>query len=259
MTGLGLFLLAIGVGDIVSGGLAGTPRTGRLSLVGCVASIATSGVAGYALALPVLSVVSLMVLSAFTAGTWTWARIRLDACRGDADGQSGSRRSRIAALAAGSLGSGVGVAFLAWSWWPDPAPGRLEPLLRGFVEDGHYAFATPERFVLIVGTAVALIATSNAVVRVVLDAAGTRLPQGDGVRLDGGRYIGVLERWLIYGLALSGEPTAAALVVSAKSILRFPEVSRSVANNGGATDVTEYFVLGSLASWTLALAAAALV
>lgn len=71
----------------------------------------------------------------------------------------------------------------------------------------------------------------------------------------------MIERYLIFGLAVAGEPTAAALVVSAKSILRFPELSRKARDRGDEDRVvadvdvvTEYFLLGSLTSWLLALA-----
>lgn len=74
---------------------------------------------------------------------------------------------------------------------------------------------------------------------------------------------------LIFGLVLGGSPTAAALIVSAKSILRFPELSeKAQAKDGDHGDgtgsgrdlstVTEYLLLGSLVSWILALAPIAL-
>jgi hypothetical protein len=127
-----------------------------------------------------------------------------------------------------------------------------------------------DRFVLVVGVSVALTATANGVVRVVLRAAGTRIDRPES-RLRGGRLIGILERLMIFGLALAGEPTAAALVVSAKSLLRFPEVSNVAQSAPGSSrpadtageagqeplgigSLTEYFLLGSLTSWVLALA-----
>lgn len=69
----------------------------------------------------------------------------------------------------------------------------------------------------------------------------------------------MIERWMIFALALAGEPTAAALIVSAKSLLRFPELSKTAesTHDDAGVDidaVTEYFLLGSLASWALALA-----
>jgi hypothetical protein len=62
-----------------------------------------------------------------------------------------------------------------------------------------------------------------------------------------------LERLLIYVLMLIGAAAAAGLVVAAKSILRFPEISGKPA----AID-PEYVLIGSLASWLLAFAVGAL-
>jgi len=184
------------------------------------------------------------------------------------------------------LGAGAGLDFAAsWvrdlPWYDDRRPIELHLLVAALL--------------------LFLAATGNAVVRSVLLLATSEdsLKESQS-RLRGGRFIGVLERWLIFGLALAGEPTAAALVISAKSIIRFPELSaRSQAGasapptspsetsterpgNPGriagredgpdeatkaaeptslneADEITEYFLLGSLASWTLALAPAALV
>jgi hypothetical protein len=69
-----------------------------------------------------------------------------------------------------------------------------------------------------------------------------------------GRWIGVLERLLIYVLMLAGAAAAAGLVVAAKSILRYPEISAQP-----ATIDPEYVLVGSLASWLLAFGAGALV
>jgi hypothetical protein len=69
-----------------------------------------------------------------------------------------------------------------------------------------------------------------------------------------------MERVLILGFVLAGEPAAAALVVSAKSLLRFPEL-RAKADDLQTRSVdalTEYFLVGSLTSWLAALALALL-
>jgi len=133
---------------------------------------------------------------------------------------------------------------------------------------------TPAELALGVGALVFLAATSNGVVRAVLAVAGTKVT-GAEERLRAGRYIGAIERFLIFGLAVSGQATAAALVVSAKSILRFPELSRKAGeadadrkrSDGEDREsevvadvdvITEYFLLGSLTSWLLALAPVAL-
>jgi len=49
---------------------------------------------------------------------------------------------------------------------------------------------------------------------------------------------------------------AASLVVAAKSIIRFPELNaqRDISDGVGIDEVTEYFLVGSFASWLFALA-----
>lgn len=65
-----------------------------------------------------------------------------------------------------------------------------------------------------------------------------------------GRWIGVLERLLIFVLVLGDEAGAAALVVAAKAILRYPEIT------GETPHIQpEYVLIGSLASWLLAMTA----
>lgn len=64
-----------------------------------------------------------------------------------------------------------------------------------------------------------------------------------------GRWIGVLERMLIFLLVIGDEAGAAALVVAAKAILRFPEISGDEPHLGA-----EYVLIGSLMSWLLAVA-----
>ncbi len=65
----------------------------------------------------------------------------------------------------------------------------------------------------------------------------------------GGRLIGKLERLLILMLVLAGQPDGIGLLIAAKSILRFNEVT-------GAADrhVSEYVIIGTLASFAWAIA-----
>lgn len=129
----------------------------------------------------------------------------------------------------------------------------------------------PELMLLILGTLLFLGSTANAIVKTVLTLIRTGNNHASEEQLKGGRYIGPLERWLIFGLALAGQPTAAALVISAKSIIRFPELQSKAAPlrsqltaAAGSTpppaqqidELTEYFLIGSLLSWVLALLAA---
>jgi len=73
--------------------------------------------------------------------------------------------------------------------------------------------------------------------------------------LKGGRLIGPLERVVMFGLVLSASYTLLAAVLAAKGIVRFPEISRDRDTGNRA----EYFLVGSLVSWVIALAAAFLV
>lgn len=104
---------------------------------------------------------------------------------------------------------------------------------------------------LVVGGGLLLTMPSNWVVRQILRLARQETTQSQN---RAGRWIGVLERLLIYVLVLIGAAAAAGLVVAAKSILRFPEISGKPA----AID-PEYVLIGSLASWLLAFGVGALV
>lgn len=73
--------------------------------------------------------------------------------------------------------------------------------------------------------------------------------------LKGGRLIGPLERVIVFALTLTGVYALLAAVLAAKGIVRFPEISR----DGDTGSRAEYFLIGSLVSWVVALAAAFLV
>ena len=89
-----------------------------------------------------------------------------------------------------------------------------------------------------------LMTPANFVVRWILRRArGVALPAAAGA----GRWIGGMERLLIFLLVLMGEPGAASLVAAAKSLLRFPEIT------GANSKISpEYVLVGSLASWLVA-------
>ena len=73
--------------------------------------------------------------------------------------------------------------------------------------------------------------------------------------LKGGRLIGPLERVFVFAMMLAAAHTLVAAVLAAKGIVRFPEISRDDGSGGRA----EYFLVGSMVSWGLALAGAVLV
>ena len=85
-------------------------------------------------------------------------------------------------------------------------------------------------------------------------AAGCEPSQGSGKQdelgssMRGGRWIGPLERILILLLASVEAPAAIAAIVAAKGVIRFPEISQDKAGQKA-----EEFLIGSFASWILAV------
>jgi len=145
-------------------------------------------------------------------------------------------------------GSHVGGLAARWATWV--------PLPLGGV--------APTRILMVVGVVLLQLATGNQLVRLVLGTVGAVRPAGEpqpSDRLKGGRLLGPMERLLILSLGAGGQVAAAGAVVAAKSIIRFPELSAQKARNGdvGIDEVTEYFLVGSFASWLLALGGMALV
>ena len=143
------------------------------------------------------------------------------------------------------LGGGVVLSLLAGD--AVEAPSR--------VVSGPLGELAPETLLLGAGVLLVQLSTANVLVRLVLDAVG--VPASDNEKsLKGGRLLGPMERLLITGLGMAGQLTAAGLVVAAKGLLRFPELQRGA--RSGASDITEYFLIGSFASWLLALGGVAL-
>lgn len=130
---------------------------------------------------------------------------------------------------------------------------------------------------LVLGVFVFLLESSNRVVRAALagehawhpgeveitevaetdadgDAAAVVVAtRGGGFK--GGRLIGPLERVVIFMLTLAGAYSLIAAMLAAKGIVRFPEISK----DGETGARAEYFLVGSLVSWVVALGAAFLV
>ncbi|MFB7251785.1 hypothetical protein [Microbacterium sp. NPDC056234] len=71
----------------------------------------------------------------------------------------------------------------------------------------------------------------------------------------GGRLIGPLERVIVFMLTLTAAYPILAAMLAAKGIVRFPEISK----DGETGARAEYFLVGSLVSWVIALGAALLV
>lgn len=169
----------------------------------------------------------------------------------------------VAAVAA------AGLAGSAGGWlqrWLDDTP---LPVL---------ADLSPDRALLLLGLGLLQLSTGNVLVRLVLAATHTVNPRKGGTahdlppsQLKGGRLLGPLERVFILGLGLAGELTAAGIVVAAKGLIRYPELqaARDQAREDdrrlhrpvsqGIHEVTEYFLVGSFVSWTIALTSLLLV
>lgn len=253
MVALGLLLLALGTSDAVSAGLVGHPPRRRWA--GPVVGVAVAAVAGLAVGAHLVGLSAAVALTVLTVGLWTYLRARRD--------------SDIPAAWAG-LAVLIIATMSALVVPVSASGGAVARLLQGSDAD---AIRSLDAGMALLGAGVlaALGATANATVRLVLVLAGPEVLRSRG-RLRGGRLIGPLERYLILGLVVAGSPTAAGLVVAAKSVLRFPELASSardatptVVTDAPAVDaldrvdaVTEYVLIGSLVSWSLALLPAVL-
>jgi hypothetical protein len=154
------------------------------------------------------------------------------------------------------LAAGLALAILVSGAAP-AADGLLGQWLDG-VGLPLLAGLTPDRALLLLGVVLLQMSTGNVVVRLVLAATHTVNPAREGTpsdpatRLKGGRLLGPMERLLILALALAGQVTAATVVVAAKGLLRFPEL-QARREQERIHRLTEYFLVGSFASWLVAL------
>ncbi len=118
----------------------------------------------------------------------------------------------------------------------------------------------PERALLLLGVMLVQLSSGNVVVRLVLTVTETVNPARHGgagdpeMELKGGRLLGPMERVVIVGLGVAGHLTAASIVIAAKGLLRFPELS-SDRGQQRIHQLTEYFLVGSFVSWLVALSA----
>ena len=153
--------------------------------------------------------------------------------------------------------------LIVLSGWASDVGGLVERWV-SWVEVPGVGDVSPNRLLMSLGAVLLQFVTGNQLVRLVLSSVGAVKPEGQpqaSDRLKGGRLLGPMERLLILGLALAGQLAAATAVVAAKSIIRFPEINAQKARengNIGIDDVTEYFLVGSFASWIIALGGLAL-
>ena len=150
------------------------------------------------------------------------------------------------------------------------AAGLLIGLLGGEVLEPHHSWPALldggpiaqfplDEVVVAVGVVLVQLSTANLVIRLLLDAVGVPATSNEK-QLKGGRVLGPMERVLILGLGVAGSLGAASVVVAAKGLLRFPELQREVGEpHDGPGDITEYFLIGSFASWLIALGGVAVV
>jgi hypothetical protein len=240
VSGLAVFLIAVGVADSLR-------RLIRPLWPPLVLGLVTVVVAALLAGLWHLGDIPLLVIAA--AGSAGWVLL---GARAERIGEHEGAALAVFAITVGALillsgwGSGVGGLVARWSAWVG-MPG-----------------VGPNRLLMVVGVVLLQLATGNLLVRLVLGSVGAVKPAGEpqaSDKLKGGRLLGPMERLLILGLGLGGQLAAATAVVAAKSIIRFPEINAQKARengNIGIDDVTEYFLVGSFASWIVALGGLAL-
>ena len=242
MSGLAVFLLAVSGADICR--KLSTHRWAPL-----VAGPATVVAAGAAAGLWHWGDIVLLAIAAAVSVAWV--------VLGGTAERTGTRHGRALTV----FGAGA-VLMLVLGGWSSPVGGLVSRWLPWVGLDQ----VDPDRALLIVGVVALQLVTANQLVRLILGAVGAVRPAGvpqPSDRLKGGRLLGPMERLLILGLGVGGQLGAASAVVAAKGIIRFPELNaqRKETGNAGASgidEVTEYFLVGSFASWLIALAGLAL-
>lgn len=210
MTAVAAWLLGVGLADIVAG-FSGRPATIARATVGGLLGTIAAIVCGAGFGLGAATTVSLGAVTAAAIRGWMCARLP----------EEWSQRRAISTSAVAA--SVTAVMLAAASRWPDPSGGWLERLLAALPFPAAQRHG-PETVLLALGVVAFLQATANALVRLILASTDSMLPPSRNILL-GGRIIGPLERSLVFAFALAGEPVAATLVATAKSVLRLPELS----------------------------------
>ncbi len=235
MTEVGVWLLVVALCDLVRAARDVTSPSRRILMAGLGACL--FGFAGVA------STASGWELTGLLLG-WTVCFLlwMLGSAHALTGASAGHPRSAARARLVAYLGLVGGLLFSLLDG------GRVDLAVGGL--PGALAGVDPARLVLVCGIAGVQLATANVAVRLVLDAVGVPASTNEK-QLKGGRLLGPMERLFIVGLGLAGQLTAAAVVVAAKGLLRFPELQRGTKT--GPSDLTEYFLIGSFASWLVAL------
>jgi hypothetical protein len=133
----------------------------------------------------------------------------------------------------------LAVAFptaLAQGWWSRLQPGWLTAYFIGLC---------------LLGGLIASLQVGAIVIRKATESFTNQIGETiQGLR-NGGLYIGCLERALVMLLVLIGQPAGVGFLITAKSILRFGDVTDS-----GQRKLTEYIIIGTFMSfgWGLLIA-----
>jgi hypothetical protein len=239
VSGLAVMLIAMGIADVCR------RLTDRLWVPAVVAPVVVVGCAALA-GLWHLGDITLLLIAAVASIGWL-----LLCARAERTGEH-----EVAPLVLFGAAAGLLIVLSGWGSDVDGLVARW-PSWVGIAVD-------PDRLLMIVGVVLLQLVTGNQLVRLVLGSVGAIKPAGEpqaSDRLKGGRLLGPMERLLIVGLGLAGQLAAATAVVAAKSIIRFPEINAQKARENGGIgidEVTEYFLVGSFASWILALGGVAL-
>jgi len=190
--------------------LAFSPQSGRMSRALVTAILATAALAPY------------------LDGWRAWVAVAGATLAGFA---SSARRSALRGLpllcagVATALAAGVINLKLAWQGIQDVGGAR--------------------DVVVVIAGALAAVFVCGVLIAKVLEVFARAIPERDkqGI-VHAGRYIGWLERALLYGLFVAGAPDAAALVIAGKSIARFPLFA--------SEEFAEYYLIGSFLSLSIA-------
>jgi len=242
MTLVGLAILALGLVDIVRAVARGLPTWARIAAL--LLALAALALLGWGLGATPSGIAFVVLIGA----VWPIA------LRGRAAAASTPLTGAPAPLVVLGVvlvtsviaGAGMPVPSQPDAWWAGiPVANRL---------------ALPDA-VLVLGLALFQIESANLLVLATLRGEGVVSTEGGSsertpgvATLRGGRLIGPLERLLGLGLALAGQYAFLAALLAAKGIVRFPEIQRGDRPSNQA----EYFLIGTLVSWAVALASAGL-
>ena len=240
MSGLAVMLIAMGIADVCR------RMSDRLWVAAAVAPVVVICCAALA-GLWHLGDVALLVIAALASIGWVVLCDRAER----------TGRHQMAPLAVSGVAVGLLIVLSGWESDVSSVVGRWSTWV-------GFGSVDSDRLVMVVGVVFLQLVTGNQLVRLVLGSVGAVKPAGEpqpSDKLKGGRLLGPMERLLILGLGLAGQLAAATAVIAAKSIIRFPEINAQKARengNIGIDDVTEYFLVGSFASWIVALSGLAL-